>query len=176
MLTKDNKDWLKRFSNKKRISIIPFDSIARSIFEQEKRRIKNILSNSVKVVHRGATSLGISGQGDVDVYIPVRKDKFDAYLRKLIQVYGEPISLYPGERAKFNKIRHKTLTEIILINTNTEAWKKGVVFERYLKAHSQYLKEYKLLKENCDGMTLREYYTRKTEFINQILTKITSDL
>ncbi len=45
-------------------------------------------------------------------------------------------------------------------------------FENYLKEHPQALEEYRKLKELGDGLSTREYYRRKIEFINDILEKV----
>ena len=165
MLSSDNISWLKRLSNQERIQIVPYNPRTKTIFDVERKYIRSILGNRVRIVHRGATSLKISGQVAVVFNIPFSLKDFDPYLSKLITVYGKPGSLYPTERAKFNIVRSSIPVEIILINTATDAWTKGLAFEHYLKSHPKELNAYRDLKEKCDGVDLREYYTKKLSLL-----------
>jgi GrpB-like predicted nucleotidyltransferase (UPF0157 family) len=61
--------------------------------------------------------------------------------------------------------------DIFLINAQGAGWLDGVRFENYLKTHAEALEAYRLLKEAGDGVSIREYYRRKTEFINAILKR-----
>jgi GrpB-like predicted nucleotidyltransferase (UPF0157 family) len=45
------------------------------------------------------------------------------------------------------------------------------MFEEYLKNYPDELERYRVLKEESNGKTMREYYRRKIEFINEILIK-----
>jgi GrpB-like predicted nucleotidyltransferase (UPF0157 family) len=48
---------------------------------------------------------------------------------------------------------------------------RSKIFLGYLRAHSEDLEKYRILKEKSDGMTVKEYYRTKIEFINDILIK-----
>jgi GrpB-like predicted nucleotidyltransferase (UPF0157 family) len=125
----------------------------------------------MKVEHRGATSLGISGQGELDVYIPVSAEKFDSLLIPLAKEFGKAGSIYPRERARFVTYVDETKVEIFVINEKGKSWKDGCAFENYLKTHQKYLKAYEKLKEDARGLSTRTYYRKKIEFINGILHK-----
>jgi len=45
-----------------------------------------------------------------------------------------------------------------------------------LKAHPETLEEYRKMKEEGNGLSVREYYLRKTEYVNEILAKTESFL
>lgn len=171
MLTEAQEKWLSHLSNEEKIKIVPYDPKVEKIFKKIKKKIKSILGKNTRVVHRGATSLGISGQGEIDVYIPVPISKFNSHLRKLKQALGNAGSVYPLERARFNLEIGGFKAEIFLIKENSPGWKRGIAFEKYLKNHPRALETYQKLKERSDGTSVREYYRRKTEFINSILSR-----
>jgi hypothetical protein len=58
-----------------------------------------------------------------------------------------------------------------LINQEHESWNSLLRFEGYLRSHAEALDNYRKLKEAGKGLTVREYYRRKLEFINDTLAK-----
>jgi GrpB-like predicted nucleotidyltransferase (UPF0157 family) len=171
MLTEKQKLWIDHLSDENKITIVPFDPTAEEKFQKIKQKVQEALGPQTNVVHCGATSLGISGQDEIDVYVPVPKDKFDSFIDPLKKLFGEPKSLYPLERARFVTDESGKHVDVFLINEEGDGWINGVKFEAYLRSHPEALQEYRLLKENGNGLSVREYYRRKTEFINGILTK-----
>jgi GrpB-like predicted nucleotidyltransferase (UPF0157 family) len=172
MLREDQKKWIDHLSGDSKIKIVPFDSSSQEKFEKVKLLIQSKLGNEVQVEHRGATSFGISGQDEIDIYIPVSPDKFNEYLDPLTELFGEPQSYYALERAKFVTSEAGKHVDVFLMNRECRGWIDGIKFENYLKEHSQALEEYRKLKESGDGLSTREYYRRKIEFINDILEKV----
>lgn len=172
MLTLEQEKWIAHLSDENKISIIPFDPTAEEKFQRVKQRVQNVLGTETSVEHRGATSLGISGQDELDVYVPIPEAKFDSLVDPLKTLFGEPRSLYPLERARFVTQEGGKHVDVFLINEEHDGWKNGVKFEAYLKSHPKTLEEYRQLKENGNGLSVREYYRRKTEFINVVLAKV----
>ena len=171
MLTKKDKKWLNHLSDQHKVKIVPFNPKVKEIFEKQKKEIQSILGENILVIHKGASNLGISGKGEIDVYVPVGSDEFSYFLEKLIQEYGKPGSLYASERARFNRKLENTDIEIFLINKDSSDWTRAIVFEEYLKIHPKELKAYEKLKEEANGLSMREYYRRKIEFINEIIAE-----
>lgn len=171
MVTIDQQKWIDHLSDKVKIVIKPYDPSCIEKFERVKNIIQNFLREDIEVRHCGATSLGISGQDEIDVYIPVIKKNFNNYILKLTQLFGKPRSHYPLERARFVTEVDKKHIDIFLINSESEGWIKSVKFENYLRNNPEFLEKYKNLKENGNGLSVREYYGRKIEFINEILKK-----
>ena len=169
MITLEQQKWIDHLSDKDRIVIKPYDSTTPEKFEAVKTKIKNSLGESIDVRHCGATSLGISGQDEIDVYIPVAPSKFNKLIPSLTQLFGEPRSHYPLERARFVTIENGKHVDVFLINKDSDGWLNGLKFEKYLKSHPKALEAYRKLKESGNGLSTREYYRRKIEFINQIL-------
>ncbi len=129
------------------------------------------MGNDVRIEHHGATSLDISGQDEVDVYLPTATDGFDELVESLHPLFGEPRSLYPMRRARFVTEEGGKHIDIFPINEESDDWKSMVKFETILKENPEKLEEYRKLKENGNGLTVQEYYRRKLEFINSMLQK-----
>ena len=113
--------------------------------------------------------MGISGQDEIDIYLPVSPGDFDKLLTPLKKLFGEPRSLYPLERARFVTFEEAKHIDVFLINKECAGWKDSVRFESYLKTHPKTLEKYRLLKEKGNGLSTREYYRRKINFINKVL-------
>lgn len=96
------------------------------MFIKQKKELLEILDRKSLIVHRGASGLGISGKGELDIYVPVSLEHFDSILKLLINAYGKPGSLYPEERARFNRKIEDIPVEIFLINREGEGmgWRK----------------------------------------------------
>lgn len=168
MLTKEQKIWIDHLSNTDKISIIPYNPKTKEVFKIIKNDLTKVLGK-VRISHRGSTNLKISGQGEIDLYIPVTKNNFDNYLKKLTKHLGRPGSVYPLKRVRFVKYIDDIKIEIFLINRNDSGWRDSVKFEKYLKNNLGALRDYEKLKAGCNGFSVRKYYALKTAFINKIL-------
>jgi len=169
MLTAEQEKWIAHLRDDDKIIIKPYDPTAPKKFELVADKIRSALGAETRVEHCGATGLGISGQDEIDIYIPVLPGDFDSLLTPLKEIFGEPRSLYTLERARFVTIQDGKHVDIFLINEESDGWKNGVRFETYLKTHPEALKAYRELKEEGNGLSTREYYRRKIGFINDIL-------
>ena len=169
MLSPEQDKWIAHLSDQDRINIIPFDPTAPVKFEAVKLKIVARLGKGQKVEHRGATSFGISGQDEIDIYVPVPEKGFNSLIAPLSSIFGEPHSLYPLNRARFVTQEDGKYITVFLINDSCDAWLNGVEFENYLISHPDVLNTYSQLKEAGDSLSVREYYRRKVEFINEVL-------
>lgn len=172
MLKKDQKKWIDHLSDDSKIKIVPFDTSSQEKFEKVKLLIQSKLGNEIQIEHRGATSLGISGQDEIDIYIPVLPDEFNKYIKLLTELFGKSRSYYALERARFATSEKGKRIDVFLINKEGSGWTENLRFENFLKEHPQVLEEYRKLKESGDGLSTKEYYRRKIEFINDILEKV----
>lgn len=171
MITADQKKWIAHLSNTDKIIIVPFDPTAEEKYQKVKQTVQEALGKNISVVHRGASSLGISGQDEIDIYIPVPSSQFDLFIEPIKKIFGEPKSLYPLERARFVTEVDGKHIDVFLINNECEGWINGLKFEEYLKSHTEALEEYRKLKEDGSGLSGQEYYRRKIEFFNKIIKK-----
>ncbi len=169
MLTPEQEKWIDHLSDTDVISIVPFDPTVEEKFRKVKTRIQHALGSDVNVEHHGASSLGISGQDEIDVYLPIEPEQFETLINNLKSLFDEPRSYYPLKRARFVTEVDGKHIDVFLINKESDDWKNMLEFEALLRENHKILKEYKNMKELGNGLSTREYYRRKLEFINQIL-------
>ena len=166
MLADDQKRWLDTLPGTDTIEIVPYTPQAKEVFQQQQAEIQSILGADAVELHKGATAWGISGQGDVDIYVPVSISQFDSELDKLRGALGEPASVYPHTRVRWNRTVAGMKVEIQLVNQDAEFYRNNVAFWDYLETHPTALAEYERVKAEAAGTSTREYYTRKVLFIN----------
>ena len=171
MLTPAQQKWVDHLSDTDKIEIFPYDPKAPEKFEQIKSEVQPVIGTEFEVLHRGASAMGISGQKEIDVYIPMPADRIEELASKMEVVFGKPKSVYPKERTKFYGRIDGTRIEIMLTNQNHQSWIDGEKHFNYLKQNPEALEQYRKLKEDGNGVSVREYYRRKIEFINEILNK-----
>lgn len=172
MLTKKQKDWINLLPDDDKVKILPFDKKSQEIFKRVKEEILKKLGSETRVEQRGSTSLGIAGQNEIDIYIPVSSSIFYAnvLVQKLTNIYGPPKSVHET-RLRFQFIEDKKKIDIFLIDEESAEWINGVKFENYLKTHNAVLAEYEKLKYACDKLSTRKFYEKKVTFINDILSR-----
>jgi GrpB-like predicted nucleotidyltransferase (UPF0157 family) len=171
MLTASQKNWIEHLSDTDKIVIKPYDPTASQKFRIVKEKIQKLLGKNVSVKHCGATHLKISGQDEIDVYVPAFVKDFDKLTIQLKKLFGEPGSTYPLEKTRFKTFVDNKRVDVFLINKEWSGWTNCVKFEKYLKTHPKILTEYRLLKESGNGLSVREYYKRKLNFLNKIFVK-----
>jgi len=167
MLTPEQEEWLAHLSDTGTVKIVPFDPTTEEKFERVKKKIQGHFGADVAVEHYGASSLGISGQDEIDVYVPVPEAKFNETVEALRKLFGEPKSTYPLKRVRFVAEEQGKHVDIFVINKEHESWSKLVQFQHILKTNPEVLESYRKLKEEGDGLNIREYYRRKLIFINR---------
>ena len=173
MLTPEQEKWIGSLSDRI-IKIVPYDPRAEEFFNIVREKIFSVLGRDMGVEHGGSTMLGISGQDEVDISIVARKEDFAEYIPKLEPIFGPVRSLYP-DRARFEVREGDKKIDLKIVDSNHPNYLEGKVFEKYLRDHPEDLERYRILKEECDGKTVKEYQRRKTEFSNEILWKISKN-
>ena len=169
MITSEQQKWIDHLSDTSKVSIFPLDHKAEEKFQQVKSQIESILGTDIEILHRGASYLGISGQKEIDIYIPVLPEQIDYLASKMEKVFGKPKSTYPLERTKCLAYIDGTKLEIMVTNKNHTSWINGEKFYKYLMENDEALEKYRKLKEEGNGLSTKEYYKKKIEFINAIL-------
>jgi len=160
-------DWFMKFSDTKRVKVVQSDPKSNILFNEFKKILIKQLGD-IEITHLGATALGISGHGEIDLYIPTTHTKFNYLLEKLTKLYGKPGSL-DEEWARFNHTYKKNEFEIMLVHKNCSDYKNTLNFFNYLKANPKDAKKYEQLKEKYASISEREYYNQKGKFVRTIL-------
>lgn len=169
MVNQEQQQWLDHLSDTEVVVIVPWDETSERKFLTIKNLIQNVLGPGQLVEHRGASSLGISGQDEIDVYVPVGVEKFDEVVGNISHLFGAPKSYYPLKRTRFSTYVEKKRIDIFVINQEDDGWKNSIKFHSLLLSHPQILDSYRRLKEEAAGQSVREYYRRKIEFINEVV-------
>jgi len=169
MLSSDEKKYIQTIPEDKKVAIKPFSNKATQIANEIIGKVKEV-DSGLEVIHMGASGLGISGQGDLDVYILVNPVRFNDYLPKLIKIFGEPKS------KKFDSIAWEMKQddyeiELYLTDPNSEPMKKQIKIFETLKNNPELLSKYEKLKEEMNGKSFRNYQEEKYKFYHKILEK-----
>lgn len=166
MLTEDQEKYLLKIPEDKKVKIAPYNP---EVIEVVKGIKKKIFESGIdlEVLHMGASALGISGQGDIDVYILCNQEDFNKYLPLLEKIFGPKV---PGISINEWDLNIDDFeVEMYLTDPKTPSMKRQIdVFEK-LKSNKELLDEYESIKSSADNISFREYMRRKYEFFNKIL-------
>ncbi len=168
MLSQEQQNWLARLSNTDSIKILPFDPSCHDTYEKMKRKIQTELGADLKVEHHGASSLGISGQDEIDIYIPVKASEFENTTLRVESIFGKPKSLGMNKRARYAAEMNGKYIDLFVVNEEHEDWKKHQRIKLHFMKNPDDLYKYKELKEKSAGKSTREYYKAKLEFLNKL--------
>ncbi|KKQ18833.1 MAG: hypothetical protein US31_C0001G0020 [Berkelbacteria bacterium GW2011_GWA1_36_9] len=166
MLTEDEEKYLAQIPADKKVILEPYDPKTPNITEKYVKKINNAEPN-LEVIHIGASALGISGQGDIDLFILCPRNSFSKYRLSLIKELGKPISGISLTQWHFEEDSHDI--EIYLADPIEESTARQIRVHKILSSNPNLLKKYELLKESVANDSYREYQCQKYEFYNQIL-------
>lgn len=167
MLTDDETNYIKQIPSDKVVFIKPYNTRIEKIAGELINRIHDELPDLL-LVHMGASGLGISGQGDIDLYAMASPVDFSTYLPVFQELFGEPVSKRDDSIAWEMEIEGYPI-ELYLTDPNSKAMQRQLKVFEILKDNSKLLEEYKELKEKMNGKSFREYQMKKYEFYNRIL-------
>ena len=143
MLTLDEKTFLSKIPADKKVKFIPYDNKTLKIANKFIFKIKNVLPDA-DVRFLGASALGISGQGDIDIYVLTSPDKYSRYLSKLKHIFGEPLTGTSLIEWRLKVNRHEV--SIYLDDPNKLSMQKQIRVFSLLKNNKKLLKEYEKIK------------------------------
>lgn len=175
MLTKHQEKWINTLFTDKMIKIIPFDPTCKEKFEKVKSMVHSHIDKSIEVLHRGASNMGISGQDEIDIYIPVKPKDFNHLIPQLAKLFDTNKEIYEMERKRFATNIDGKHIDVFLVNEEHISWVDNAEFDNRVRNNPDLLEKYKQMKELGDGSTVQEYYRKKTEFINEVLERTSED-
>ena len=166
MLTTDEEDFLSKQTDKI-ITVKPFNPSCITVATKIINRIKAVFPNA-DVRHLGASSLGLSGQNDIDMYILSDPSDFDKYLSGLIKLFGETKwRKYDSNAWKF--IEDGIEVELYLTDPTSKPMQRQIGVYNALKASKKLQKEYEKLKEKFNGKSWIEMQKAKYTFYHKVL-------
>lgn len=167
MLTEDQQKYLLTIPEQKLVTIYPFT------FELEATANELMLAAqtavpTLEVRHMGAAALGLSGQGDIDIYVLCDPKDFATHLSELSKVFGPPI------RERETSItwafeKNGFPVELYLTDPTSEAMQEQTTMFELLRDNTEVRHEYEALKESLNGHSFRDYQAAKYEFYNRAL-------
>ena len=167
MLTWGEEDYLSKISEDKRVKIFPYDEEVGKIAEGITSKVHKVMPE-LEVRHMGASSLKLSGQGDIDIYIFAKPEEFGKYKPLLVGIFGDfKNEKYDSVAWKFEEGGHDV--ELYLTDPTSEPMQRQIKVTQKLKENKALRDEYEKLKAELDGKSFREYQRRKYEFYHKIL-------
>jgi len=167
MLTDSQKRYLLTIPENAIAEIKPWDAKAAKLVKKLISKVNSSFPH-LEVFWSGALALGISGQNDIDLSILSSPKDFEAYLPKLISIFGEP-----QKKGKENIMWRTSIkgfrVDAYLGDKDSESIKLHKTIFKLLNSNQNLMDEYRLLKEKANKLPLREYQSRKYEFYNRIL-------
>lgn len=169
MLSWDEEEFISKIPPDKIVTVKPYDEAIGRVAREIIDRVQKILPG-LEVRHMGASALGISGQGDIDIYIFSDPTQFYKSEPLLTAEFGEPQNRrYDSILWDFEREGHPV--ELYLTDPDSLPMQKQIAVYEILKKSAKLREEYQTLKEDLNGATLREYQTKKYEFYHRILDK-----
>jgi GrpB-like predicted nucleotidyltransferase (UPF0157 family) len=166
-LDEKQKKYLETISDSEMVVIRPWDPktelVAKKLMDDMRSAVPDL-----EVFHTGAAALKISGKNDLDFSILGVPKDFDNYLPALVKVLGEP-QKRGKENVRWEITRDGFPVDVHLTNKDSLGWKEHRKVFELLRDGPQLLEEYRILKEQSAGVSLREYQRRKYEFYNKIV-------
>jgi len=167
MLTWGEEDYLSKIPEDKRVKIFPYVEEIEKIADEITNKVHEVMPE-LEVKHMGASSLKLSGQGDIDIYIFSRPKEFGKYKLKLVEIFGNfKNEKYDSVAWKFEAGGHDV--ELYLTDPTSEPMQRQIKVTQKLKENASLRDEYEKLKEELNGKSFREYQRRKYEFYHKIL-------
>jgi GrpB-like predicted nucleotidyltransferase (UPF0157 family) len=170
MLSEDELDFLNKMPAKRANKVVvikPFSSQLTDLADEIINKLKNKFPE-LTVRHMGASGLGISGQGDLDIYALANQSEFAIYLPGLTEIFGKPIGESPGSIA-WKPDRGGTDIEFYLTDPDSPTMRKQIRVFEILRQNPPLLAKYEKLKSGLNGATYKEYQRAKYEFYHRIM-------
>ncbi len=167
MLIKEEKNFLKTIPLSKKAEIKPFHPGIKVIARKLIKRI-GIIAPNLDVKFIGASALGISGIGDIDLFVlcPIRQ--FKKYISVLTAEFGKPRHI-AKTFIEWKFLRKGHDVELYLTGPRSGLVPKQMKLFQILKRNPHLCREYQKLKESYDGKSFRAYQKVKYEFYNRVL-------
>jgi GrpB-like predicted nucleotidyltransferase (UPF0157 family) len=166
MLTESQQKYLLTIPEEKIVFIQPYDPSILDIVEEITQQIKNCDPN-LTVLFMGASALGISGQGDIDLYVLSPTEQFEEHTERFVKSFGKPVLKGTCVKWVFSKNGHKA--ELYITDPEDKGLQEQIKVFELLKNNKELLKEYEEIKQQANGLSFKEYQRRKYEFYNRIL-------
>jgi GrpB-like predicted nucleotidyltransferase (UPF0157 family) len=160
-----------------RIIILPYDCNWPKLFEEEKVRLQQVLSDrAVSIQHIGSTSVpGLAAKPIIDILIaiPSLAEADEFCIQPLIDLgyeYGKEFEIKTPQRRFFRLQTPDGVRthNVHLARINSDWWVDHLLFRDYLRGSAETRRAYEALKRSLaerEWETSQDYTEAKTEFI-----------
>jgi GrpB-like predicted nucleotidyltransferase (UPF0157 family) len=165
-----------------KISIVPFDSLWKKSFEEEKELLADIFSNIPHAIeHIGSTAVeGLSAKPIIDLMIGLENFSLvNNYIEKICNAGYAYISKYedtmPFRRFFSKGVNSEKTHHLHIVQFESEFWKRHLLFRDHLRKNPTDRNAYEQFKKKLaerDWETSNHYADAKTEFIRNMETRI----
>lgn len=178
-------EFKQRFGSPREVTIVDYNPIWPTLYEEEKARILNAIGHKVVAIeHVGSTAVpGLGGKPIIDIMVAVRRladvEECTEPLRSINYEYlGE--RGVPGRRF-FRKPpgedRSARTHHLHMVEQGSDLWEEHLLFRDYLRAHPNVAQKYyelkKALAAKC-GSDRSAYAEAKASFIEAVITEAKS--
>lgn len=143
------------------------------LYEEIAGEVRQLLPNA-RVEHIGASSIpGAISKGDLDIFVGVPKARIE---------YAISILERNGYRTKSNTLRNESLCMLeidsyqylvaLQVVANGSDFEMFLTFRDAVRESEALLKEYNQMKYLCEGISENCYRSRKSEFIEKVLSSL----
>lgn len=167
MLTTKQQRYLESLPENTPVSILPFNPLAPAVVVELSARI-TIAAPTVEVHHIGATALGISGKGDIDLDVFSARDVFETNVQIFEQLFGGLNHRHDYSVRWFFPYKGFPV-EIYLTEPSDPGAQEEIAIFEMLRNNPALRHRYEKFKLSGNGLSAREYQRRKFEWYNTIL-------
>ena len=159
---------MKIVSDDKIAHVVAFDPATQTTAHEIISELESVLP-SVKIYYIGSSKLGIAGENDIDLTV-LGGDDFEKDIAVIEGIYGEPVKKnLQTKYVKWEFVRNNFPVELHLGDVITPNFQEQLDSQEILEKNQDLRSEYERIKLGCDGLSWKEYLTRKYEFWNKIL-------
>ncbi len=169
MLTEDQTRYLNTIPKEKTVAIKPHSQQLKDTADDIIKEVKQI-SPEINIQLLGAVGLGISGQGDLDMYMLHPASDFHLYLDKLVEHFGKPLHQHP-DSVEWCFDKDGVEVELYLTDPNSKPMQEQLKIFNLLRENNDLKSEYEKLKSEANGKSFRDYQKAKYEFYNRLLSQ-----
>ena len=168
-----------------RVIIVEYDPQWAILFEEEKRRVLEVIGHKVLAVeHIGSTAIpGLGAKPIIDILAGVRgtvdADQCIPMLRNIGYTSFSPDPEDPDHYYCCGKGPHSMGYHLHLVRFKSPEWERHLLFRDYLLAHPEIAQQYYELKKKLASKhrSDRGSYTKaKTPFIESVIDKARKDI
>ncbi len=167
MLTQDQEKYLETIPEDKKIFVQDFDPAVKRTADEVVVSIK-ARGPDWNIWPMGSSELGIAGQNDIDINIPIHPEKYGEYLPTLIELFGQPLQK-DKLPMKWQFEQDGFEVELYLTDSTTKTFQEHLEVFTALKNDPALRKQYEEIKKSASDGSFKDYMRVKYEFFNEIL-------